>query len=321
MIVFVVTTSHNYALRELETLPDAPRVRILSWNRLFRMRTLPAATYVFGDFDRLNFWQLELAGKVYQRVREAGLPALNDPARVLQRHSLIRALYKGGLNNFTAWDAATGELPDRYPVFLRTKAAHRGTLSDLLGSAVEAEAALEKALDDGVNLHDLIFVEYCAEPVRDGLFRKLSAFKVGDRIITGMSVHEASWHAKHGANGIADQALYDEELAAVETNAFAEALAPHFAVSKARFGRADFTVVGGKVQVYEINTNPTISQIQDHPSATRLTADRLFHKRLAEALSAIDLPQGSGQAVPMDFEAIVIQRGHDRRVLSERWVP
>ncbi len=321
MIVFVVTTSHNYALRELETLAGAPKVRILSWNRLFRMKALPAATYVFGDFDRLNFWQLELAGKVCRAVREAGLPALNDPARVLQRHALIRALYKAGLNSFTAWDAAIDGLPDRYPVFLRTKAAHRGTLSDLLGSAAEAESALEKALGDGVNLHDLMFVEYCAEPVREGLFRKLSAFRVGDRIITGMSVHETGWHAKFGASGLADAALYDEEFAAVETNAFAGALAPHFAVSKAGFGRADFTMVGGRVQVYEINTNPAISQIREHPSATRLAADRLFHERLAEALRAIDTPDGSGRTVPMDFEAIVRQRRHDRRVLSERWVP
>src|SRR5690606_3857665 len=132
------------------------------------------------------------------------------PARARQRLSLLRELAHRGINRFGAWPADDTARPRRYPAFLRTQSAPRGTLSDLLHHEDEVEAAIAQAVADGVPMRELMLVEYCAQPVRDGLFRKLAGFRVGDRMVCTLCVHERHWAAKYGELGVADQALYDD---------------------------------------------------------------------------------------------------------------
>ena len=121
------------------------------------------------------------------------------------------------------------------------------------------DSALDELVRSGLCLSDLMFVEYCAEPIEDGLFRKLAAYCVGDEVITGMSVHDENWHAKYGKEGVASEAHYLDEMQAVKENRHAAGIAGHFKAAGISFGRADFTLVKGKVEVYEINTNPNCS--------------------------------------------------------------
>ncbi|MEM6411935.1 MAG: hypothetical protein AAF683_10420 [Pseudomonadota bacterium] len=323
MIIFVTSAHHKYALRPLKALRGAPEIQIISYNRLFKLDRFRKATYIFCDFDRLNFWELDLAAKVHRQLSANGCRVLNDPARALQRFSLLRKLQREGLNSFHVWDAAIDPLPDRFPVFLRTKAGHRGTLTDLLGSEAEAREALTRALDDGINLHDLMFVEYCAEPIASNVFRKLSAFVIGDQIVTGMAVHDATWHAKFGAEGIAGECLYKEEYEIVDTNEFAEQMLPVFRAANIEFGRADFSMVDGQLETYEINTNPSISPIIEHPFDIRVEADRLHHERLLMALAKLDEEADGRKTRPvrLDIPELAAQKRRDRGVFSVRWTP
>ena len=321
MICFITTSAHCYTLHELEDVPGMPELRFMSYNGMLRKRHLPAATYIFADLDRLGYWHLELAARVFRLLRSKGLTVLNDPARLLFRYPLLKRLKASGLNSFEAWDAAVDGLPDRYPVFLRTKAAHRGTLSALLHSPAEAEAKLDDLIADGYCLNDLMFIEFCAEPIQDGLYRKLSAFRIGDQVVTGMSVHEHAWHAKNGELGAATPELYQEEYENVDNNHFGEQLAPYFHAANIEFGRVDFALVQGRIEVYEINTNPHVSLITDHPNPMRNKADALYHERLANALQQIDAPKNNQDKIALNSDVFVEQRRRDRLVLRERWAP
>src|SRR5690606_3000761 len=126
---------------------------------------------------RLGYWELELAALLHRLLQRNGVRVLNDPARVRQRYALLRLLKQRGLNDFDAWLPDHGQWPERYPVFLRTIASHRGPLSELLHNRAEAEAALADHLAAGHPRKDLMFVEYCAEPNADGVFRKLSVYR------------------------------------------------------------------------------------------------------------------------------------------------
>jgi hypothetical protein len=127
MITHLTTASHAYTHRELSR---AGRLdfRSLSYTRAFRASSLPRATYIFSDMDRLGFWELELASRLYRVLKAAGLRVLNDPGRVRQRLSLLRELKQKGINRFDAWQADDSSRSARYPVFLRTQSAHRGNL-------------------------------------------------------------------------------------------------------------------------------------------------------------------------------------------------
>ena len=143
---------------------------------------------------------------------------------------------------------------------------------------------------------------------------------MGGEIVTGMSVHDESWHAKYGKEGVASEALYQDEMDAVKTNRHGAALAPYFKAAGIEYGRADFTLVNGRIEVYEINTNPNNSRIYDHPFPLRVDTDELFHERLAEAFAAMDIPKG-GAPVPLDHPDLVSQRKRDGFLSRPRWTP
>ena len=83
-----------------------PRLRILSYNKLLRQTRLPRMTYIFCDFDRLDFWQRELAAKAFRQLKQAGVTVLNDPATALTRLPMLKCLKAEGLNSFGVWSAA-----------------------------------------------------------------------------------------------------------------------------------------------------------------------------------------------------------------------
>src|SRR5690606_35848011 len=90
---------HRHAARWL------PRgmMRVISYDRLFAARRARTGTWIFSDFDRLDFWGLELAGRYARALRSAGARVLNDPALALQRAALLKQLNTAGINDFGAW--------------------------------------------------------------------------------------------------------------------------------------------------------------------------------------------------------------------------
>jgi hypothetical protein len=165
-------------------------------------------------------------------------------------------------------------------------------LTDLLNSARELENAITAAVDGGTPIENLVVVEFAAEPVRSGLYRKLAAFRIGDRIVPTISAHDTVWLAKIGQLGIAGEALYRDELTLVQTNPFAEHLTKAFEIAGIEYGRADFGIYKGRIQIYEINTNPMIDGPRPHPFAARRESTRLCWEKYLEALRALDSAGG-----------------------------
>lgn len=317
MIVLLVTRAHRYTHRFMER-DDKVAWRTLSYLRAFKSRKLPQATYIFGDLDRLGFWELELAGRLYNVLIGAGARALNNPALVYQRFGLLRRLEKDDLNGFQVWRVEDGERPDRFPVFLRCMSAHRGQLSDLLRNPEQVEHAIQAALTQGIPRKELMLIEYCAEPVTENLFRKLSIFRVGDRLITTTGVHERHWSAKNGEPGVATQALYDDEFDQIRTNRFAEHFKAVFEAAHIEYGRADFGLVKGTPQTYEINTNPTIARITQHAFPVRVEASNLYFEQFRDALNAVDTPSG-GKSIPVRDSTLFWQRIRDLLMTRRQW--
>ncbi len=294
-------------------------LRISDYRRALRARRLERATYLFGDLDRLDDWELELAARLYRRLGEAGMRVLNDPARVRQRGGLLRALRARGLNDFSAWRVEDGDWPDRYPVFLRREAGHGGPISDLLHDETEARRAVEAALADGVPSRALLLVEYRGEPVREALFRKLGMYRVGERLVPALCAHETTWVAKVGQLGIAGEELYRDEYEMIRTDRHVADLRPAFELAEVEYGRADFGIAGGRVQVWEINTNPHLGPRAPHPFPIREAARDLAFGRLVEAFEAIDT--AGGGAIRIDDEILARQRRYDRWPLRPPWRP
>ena len=289
-LITVTNDNRGNTMRPL-TGPLAERgVRHERWpySRLFKSRRLPQAVYVLTDFDRLVPWHVELAARLYCRLTAEGVTVLNDPRCHLPRWAFLRRLRAEGVNDFDCWLPAEGALPDRFPVFLRTIHAHRGVASGLLQDVAEAEAALREALAEGLIVSDLVFVEYAAEPHPEtGKFRKHAAYRVGDRIIRALSVTEESWIAKNGSLGAATDADYTADLAEHQNYPHAALMRKAFDIAGMGFGRIDYGFVGGRPQIYELNTNPQIGWGRKHPNPDRRSASGIVRDELLDGLAAL----------------------------------
>ncbi len=215
--------------------------------------------------------------------------ALNDPALFLGRYGLLRGLCRAGINDFNAYRVDSAERPSRWPVFLRLEGNHAAPVSGLLRSEQELEDALQRAIDDGAPRSALLIIEYAAEPQESGIYRKLSVFRIGERLLGYTCAHDDNWLVKYGKYGIATPSLYDEEYSLVAQNPYGAAMKLAFDLAGIEYGRVDFGLVGGKPQVYEINSNPHIDlRPRRVPNTRRGESLSLFRSNYIEAMNLID---------------------------------
>lgn len=293
MIQFLQTRGHDYTVREVKADSNAPTIRWMNYDALIRARSLAGGTYIFTDVDRLGFWDVEHASHLYLQMKNAGVRVLNNPAVVRTRYPLLRALRAAGLNDFNAYRVDEIDVIERFPVFVRKIHGHREPLSELLQTREDLRKAIESAIAGGTPRENLLVVEFAAEPLRPGLFRKMSAFRIGDAIVPHISVHDTTWLVKYGRKFDNIEDLYQQEFEILQGNPHAEHLKKVFEVAGIEYGRADFGLFQGRIQVYEINTNPHVAPPCKHPSAWRIKSMNFSWLSYLRALHTIDSPNGA----------------------------
>jgi hypothetical protein len=296
LIVFVTSRGYEMTVWSLVQRRwdfPIPPVETWSYDTLFRATTVPKATFICTDIERLYPWEANLAGSVFKAMRAAGIRCLNDPARIFCRYQLLRALHDAGINPFDIYRADDDPKPRRFPVFLRAEQEHGYPLGGLLASQAALDAQLAKLADEGISLRGLVVIEFCGEPIAPGIWRKFGTFRIGDRFQVGQHVTEDKWMVKNGTKGLCPEWLYLVENDTVVQNRCPDAVIKAFRIANIEYGRADHGLFGGQDVVYEINTNPSLGSPRRQRSPTR---DRtLAHSRaqLAAALTAIDSGDGS----------------------------
>jgi hypothetical protein len=145
-----------------------------------------------------------------------------------------------------------------------------------------------------------MIVEYAGEPIRPNLYRKWATFCIGSSLTPSPCVHDHKWLVKTGPNCIADEDLYDEDFRNIRENTHSELLRKAFALARIEYGRADYGFYNGRLQIFEINTNPHIVAPKSHPSATRMEAAKLAWRQTLSAFHSIDSLPGRDIALPKD---------------------
>ncbi|MFW6059729.1 MAG: hypothetical protein ACODAQ_06075 [Phycisphaeraceae bacterium] len=305
------------------------RITVLPYESLVRVRELPAAaTYIFSDLERLTPARRALAVRLHEQIDQNNTPArvLNHPARSLRRYDLLRTLHAKGINRFQVRRVREPLSGLRYPVFLRLENDHGGSRTELLHDA----EALKRAIDALRWRHGaaeaLLIVEFCDTSDAAGVFRKYAAFVVSDQIIPRHVLFGRNWMLKEPELAEAD--LLEERRTFVRTNPHAAELRRICAEAGITYGRVDYGIVDGQVQVWEINTNPTILREPEMYSDRNFATHRLFARRIGRAFHALD-GAGSAKAVPLNFDwrmkpALVNERAGEwfgrRGVRLRRWL-
>ena len=327
MIVFLVTRQHLYTVASLRNGSfgvEVPEVLTLAYEDVLLAEILPRATYIFTDIERLTLFERMLATEVYRALQAAGCRCLNDPAKVMTRYPLLRALHHAGINPFRIWrldDAILGGMiapaanarvrsaglraaamrllgqetgmgTPRFPVFLRTDADHDRPLTGPLPTLEALADAVERVKQEGVPLSGVMIIEFCGEPIAEGIWAKFGTMRIGEQFSTDHVVIEDNWCVRTGSVGLATPAMFEWEHRQVADNAYAAAVEPAFAAGCIEYGRADHATVGGRQVIYEINTNPSILPLAPQRLPIRDETIRIARERFAGGLRAIDGPDG-----------------------------
>jgi hypothetical protein len=293
MIVFMTRRNAQYTVREYvrshgAALGRSGMVVLRSYERLLTSRRLRPATYIFSDLERLEPDEAEHAAGLWQRLADrGGCRLLNHPTRTMRRYEILRTLYERGSNRFNVYRATESRLPERFPVFLRRENDHDGSRTPLLDSPAELRAALDALDRDGVSREDALITEFCDTRDARGLYRKYAAFRVGDHIIPRHLFFRNEWMVK-GPNHF-DDACLEEERAYLAGDAHDAALREIFDAARIEYGRADYGVVDGQLQIWEINTNPMTASMRHAGPASRARIQADFGARFRAALEAIDV--------------------------------
>lgn len=296
MIIFLHQGSHSYTHNSLIGKDGMVEMQCRNYTWLLSQEKLPKATYIFIDRERMDLWELRVFSAFFKHIQEAGsgYRAINNPAKMMNRRSLLRALHVEGINDFNAYSLTEKLSPAKFPVFIRREHDHGLPLTDLLHTKQELEEALESLRQNGEPDDGVLIIEYCAEPLSGTFFRKLAAYRIGEQTFFYNCVHEHNWLVKYGTKNSANDTLYKEEQKMIRENAFEEVISKVFNIANIDYGRVDFGLVKGKVQIYEINTNPTTTTPQEHPNPIRVKNQELAWERYCKALSDIDTTDPDG---------------------------
>ncbi|WP_293002193.1 hypothetical protein [Nevskia sp.] len=291
MIIFLTTAAHGYTIkRYLEASAASLRrqVMTMSYGEFLSWRKLPAGHYIFADVDRLD---ADEAAAVARRIDHlaAALPSavrLNDPRRLLGRLQLLNALQAAGINDFGARLSTAPIDGLRYPVFVRPLIEHKAGLTPLLHDATELRAALERLRHDGIDLSSCVTTEFIDVRNADGHYEKYSVLRIGDVFIASDHSMNDRWIVK----GEDDEAVIADDLARClafqHANPHEAQLRPIFDRAGVDYGRVDYAFARGRLQVFEINPNPTLSP-DFHGVGEYRRSTRLYNAMIADGLRAL----------------------------------
>jgi hypothetical protein len=183
------------------------------------------------------------------------------------------ALQKAGINSFGVTRLETGERPAEYPVFLRPEDGCSGPETDLIKDDEEFDRAIDDLKARGKTQRGRVAVGYSAQAGSDGYFRKYGAYKIGGEIlphhihlgqhwVVKRNVPDLEWTQPNDRNVELRESAIAEELEYVRTNPHRDVIQKAFEIAETEFGRIDYGLVDGRIEIYEINTNPGLPKFQ-----------------------------------------------------------
>lgn len=306
MIYFVTTRGHAYTIeRHLQAWGRelVGRVRPITYRQLLGTSKHPRGIYLLTDIERLEPRATEQAAALYHRLRAEGSIVLNDPANVKRRADLLQALHRAGVNRFRVSRAIDALDDMRYPVFLRCADDHRGSRSNLLTGPSELQAVIAAQSRTRWLFRDehgkfrifrwgprrrreLLVTEFCDTADSAGVYRKYSAFAVAGRIVPRHLFFGSHWMLK--APELLTPETIEEERRYVARNPHAVELREIFALARIDYGRIDYSLCDGQIQVWEINTNPMITHPSDARVAARIPVQEDFSRRLSAVFRELE---------------------------------
>lgn len=311
MITYFVTGAHRYTMdMYLDNWAADWRslIQVRAYSDLASLQWLPGGTYIFSDLERLTPALSELVADLWTQLEAAGssVRLFNHPARALRRLELLQALHTGGRNDFNAYRLTDDRSKIRFPAFVRSANDHEGSRTGLLNTHEAIDANLRTAMCFGHEPRNLLVVEYLNAADATGLFHKYAVFRVGKQIIPRNMIFGRKWVLKFPDMLDGDKVPREREF--LETNPHEAIVRETFETARIEYGRCDYSVINGRVQVWEINTNPILIRAPEEYRPAELPNQEYFAPKIRAAFQDIDLPTDPQLKIPIRFDRASLDR-------------
>ena len=264
------------------------RLEFATYQQEVRTGVEGPATYVFADLERVAPSRLgSLANEWSELEAAGGNRLLNHPTRTLRRYELLRTLHEAGINQFNVYRLDEVRRPARYPVFIRREDEHDGPASELLEGPEQYDRELAAIAKRPLARDHLLAVEFCDTRDRNGVVRKFGAACVGGAIKPFHLYVSRKLFVKHSTDAVVNEEIAAEEMRYFDENPHESQLREIFALAQIDYGRIDYSFRKGRIQVWEINTNPFwVMDGEPHPLRAPFLERRA--EWLAQAFAGID---------------------------------
>lgn len=303
-----------------------PEMQCKAFEDVFTCSTLPSGTWIFTGVEQLPPAGKRLADMVWQALTDAGQTVLNRPSLLPSRHGLLDTMRRVGINEFRSY------LPDdidkirRYPVFVRVAEDHGGNLSGLLADRRELESSLRWQRLIGFKLDELLVIEFCDTANDLGEYRKYSAQCIQADVSARYLHVDKHWMVKAHGSTFRDEWAY-EERNFIRENSEAGEIKKIFDLANIEYGRIDYGLMNGKIQVWEINTNPTIGGAPQRVNITKTPENvrrlqepgkRIFFERFQSMLESIDSPHEQDVDIALRLPAVEMGTWREEVAANQR---
>lgn len=290
MLHFLVMADNRWPLRRYLRIWGEPlhgRVRLISYEKIRDPAKLNDGVYIFSDIERMSPEGLAEARRIWDALsaRGSGVQLYNSPHTVLRRRDLLRTLADSGSNRFRVYRVDEPREGIRYPVFLRSERQHSGPLSPLLPDAEALEKAIAGLAAQGRQASALLIVEFL-DVSSNGVFHKYSVTRIGKTLLAQHAFFSREWSVKSAKEWLPEYVRAD--ISFMEENPHRDRLEQLFRLANIEFGRADYALHDGQIQLWEINTNPVFLMRKTFYGPDRLGAKLALAGRINAALAALD---------------------------------
>jgi hypothetical protein len=145
-------------------------------------------------------------------------------------------------------------------------------------------------------LRSILITEFCNTVDTRGIYRKYSAFIIGGTIIPRHVCFSKKWMLK--TPDLMENEMMEEERDYIFRNPHEKELKEIFTLARIDYGRVDYGLLDGRLQIWEINTNPQIiSPLKrniEYPSF-RVAGRQHISQRIRAAFESVDHRRGNGR--------------------------
>jgi hypothetical protein len=292
MLIYFCTQSHRYTIEPFlntwgTTLRD--RVRVVPYGDADQVSFDHVSSVIFSDYDRLPSEHRLKMAVIADQLIDRGIRVLNHPQQSLLRAPLLNALHTAQINSYRAFLAS--ELPAlnpeslHFPVFARLANAHKGPATLLLQGWDALQSELDKAKTHGIQPSQVLIAEFCETKGADGLYRKYSCFCIDSTILPRHMIASTQWVLR--IPDLITPELIQEERVFLESNPHEQLVRRVFEIARMGYGRIDYSVVDGRLQVWEINSNPYVMYPPEKYKPLQMPNQKWFAPRIIRLFEAL----------------------------------